>query len=168
MYSVRRSLQGFASVLFVATGLLQAGCALEEDSALEPEEESIVESAQEITGAYTVEFVEEVSSGNPGYHPVGFYRDSAAYGWMCNSGAPENVPDIIAQFHIPGAYANRSKLRIRGTNAFASAFIADPTATRVYSDDDIRACIGAGSVAWWSWVYGVEPVVKTSDMLMWW
>lgn len=98
-----------------------------------------------ITDTYSVEFIEE-TSGSGGSYPSSIYRDSSSYGWMCNNGSSENPADYIAQYNVSGAYSNRSSLRIRGTNSFASCYISDPTASRVYSDDDIRACFGYWTV----------------------
>ncbi len=109
-------------------------------SASSETEEGASSISQEITGTYQVEFIEEASGsgGNSG----SIYVDSASSSWMCNSGSPENPADYIGQYNVSGAYANRSSLRIRGTNAWASCYIQASNATRVYSDDDMRVCIG--------------------------
>ncbi len=101
---------------------------------------------QAITGTYAVEQIEE-TSGSGGSYAAAIYRDSATYGWMCGpNGQPENPADYISQHNVSGAYANRGALRIRGTNAVASCWVSNPTGARVYSDNDIRTCIGYNSV----------------------
>lgn len=98
-----------------------------------------------ITSTYAVEFIEE-TTGSGGYYPTTIFRDSSSSNWMCNSGSPESPADYVAQYYVPNSYSNRSNLRIRGTNSFASCYIGNPTASRVYSDNDIRACLGYWTV----------------------
>lgn len=126
-------------------------------------ESGIGQSCQAVTGTYKVQFIPERKSDS-GYYPITFYRDSSAYGWMCNDGAPEEFADVIAQFHVPGAYSDLSSLRIYGTSPIGSCIINDPTAARVYSDDDIRACIGYHHVFFCT--LG-NFTVYSSDMKMW-
>lgn len=102
---------------------------------------SVTASAEAITATYSVEFIEE-ASGSGGSSATAILGDSSTYGWMCNNGSPETPSDYIAQYHVSGSYNNRSALRVRGTNVFASCYIQSTNAARVYSDDDIRMCIG--------------------------
>lgn len=105
------------------------------------ETSSIAIASPMITTSYTVEMIEE-ATGSGGYYPSTIFRDSSSSGWMCNSGKSETPADYVAQFNVPKSYSNLSRLRIRGTNSFASCYIKNPTAARVYSDNSIRACYG--------------------------
>jgi len=125
-------------------------------------ENSIETMALSATTSHVVEFIEEVS-GSGGYYPSSIFRDSSTYGWMCNNGSPEGYPDYIAQFYVPNSYANRSRLKIRGVNSFASCYINNPTAARVYTDNSIRACYGYWSV--YFCVLGSSPT--TYESLIW-
>ncbi len=116
---------------------------------------------QAVTGTYSVVFIPEVS-GSGGYYPTYLSRDSAFYGWMCNSGSAENPADWILEYHVPGAYSHRSSLKIRGTNSIGSYYTHNPTASRVYSDDDIRTCVGY----WEALLCGVTPT--TYETVIWW
>ncbi len=115
-----------------------------------------------ITDTYVVEFIEE-TSGSGGYYPYSIFRDAEAYGWMCNGGSSEWPADFIAQYYVPNSYSNRSSLRIRGTNAYASCYISNSTASRVYSDNDIRACFGYWTIFFCVWPY--EPT--TYESVIW-
>lgn len=108
---------------------------------------------QAVTDTYTVEFIEE-TTGSGGYYPTSVFRDSSSYGWMCNSGSWEWPADWIIQYYVPNSYSNLSDLRIRGTNTYASCYITDSTAARVYSDNDIRACFGYWRVWDCTWTTG--------------
>lgn len=117
--------------------------------------------SQAITGTYAVEAIEE-TSGSGGVQPVYIYQDNSNLGCMCGS----DCNDYIAEFdQVSGAYSNRSSLRIRGTNVWASCYLANPTMARIYSDNDIRACIG-----WWSVFFcgggGYIPP-QTSEIRVW-
>lgn len=110
-----------------------------------------------ITGTYSVEPIEE-TSGSGGYQPVAIYVDGPSFDNMCGGDG-----DYIAEFdNVSGAYSNRSSLKIRGTNIFASCYISNPTAARVYSDDDIRACIG-----YWSVYFCGAVAPLTSEIRVW-
>lgn len=118
-------------------------------------------TSAEITGTYYVEPIEE-TSGSGGVQPVYIYQDNSGLGCMCGG----DCNDYIAEFdQVSGAYSNRSSLRIRGTNIWANCYLANPTMARVYSDNDIRACIG-----WWSVFFcgggGYIPP-QTSEIRVW-
>lgn len=98
-----------------------------------------------VTNPYTVEQIEE-TTGSGGYYPSSINRDSSTYDWMCNASVPESPADYVAQFYVPNSYNNLSRLKIRGTHSFASCYITNPTAARVYSDNYIRACYGYWTV----------------------
>lgn len=106
------------------------------------------------------ESIEEASSTS-GTAPKAILRDSSSYGWMCNGGAAENPADYIAYTYIKGAYANRTKLRVRGTHTGASCMIPASSSARVYDNDYIYMCVG-----YWS-ASGCLEIVETSDIRTW-
>lgn len=118
-------------------------------------------AAQAITGTWQGVAIPE-TSGTGGYYPTYLTRDSLFYSWMCNSGSPESPADWILEYHVPGAYNHRSSLKIRGTNSVGSCYTHNPTASRVYSDDDIRTCVGY----WQALLCGVTPT--TYETVIWW
>lgn len=108
-----------------------------------------------ITGMWTGEDIEEVT-GNGGYMPV-LLRDSLALKGICGANdVPDYPADFIAQVNVPNAYMNMSKLRVYGTNVWASCAISDPSAARVYSDNDIRMCVGYWQFMACNWVFPHE------------
>jgi hypothetical protein len=137
-------------------GLLQL---IEARSACHGEAGEVSGSAA-VTGSYVVEWVEE-ASGTGGVTGLVF-RDSSSSGWMCNGGRPESPADYLVQYNVSSAYANRSRLRVRGTNWWASCYIQSSNAARVYTDNDVRMCVG-----FWS-VFFCGAVAPTSgDTRMW-
>lgn len=93
-----------------------------------------------ITGTYAVQFVPE-ASGSSGV-TGGIFRDSGSSDWMCNDKKPETPADYIAEYRLSGASANRPKIRVRGKNVWASCYVQSSNASRIYSDDTIRMCVG--------------------------
>lgn len=102
---------------------------------------------QAITLSYFVERIEESSyQGSWGGSTV--FRDGPVYKNMCG---PDS--DYIVEFHsIPNAYNNRSNLKITGLTSRGSCLLGwlgrHYTDSRVYSDNDIRSCIGYWGTVW--------------------
>lgn len=110
---------------------------------------------QAITGTYAVVFIPESTTG--GNYGSSVFRDSSSSSWMCNNGASESPADYIMQFHLQGAYYSRNSLKLQGQNVWGSCYLGSTTASRVYSDDDIRSCIG-----WWTvFACGGTPPLTT-------
>jgi len=106
------------------------------------------ETQSSVTSTYRVEPIEE-ASGSGGSPATAIYSDSASLDWMCNSGKPAtwlDPADYIANYHVNGAYANWSRLKVRGSNLSSNCYIHGAPFARVYSDDDIRMCIGYFSI----------------------
>lgn len=127
----------------------------------EPIEDGVFRSA--ITSTYTVEWIEE-SSGTGGRTPL-ILRDAASLGWMCNPGGASatwyDPADYVVQVNVPGAYSNLGRLRARGTNWFATRALDSSSPARVYSDNDIRMCVGYYRVFAWA------MVLLPSDVRIW-
>lgn len=136
---------------------MEKGC-----SASEPAfsgEDEVVSQVQAITGTYTVvQIPESTVSGN---YATSVFRDSSSSSWMCNSGSPESPADYVAQFHLQGAYYNRNSLKLWGQNWWGSCYLGSLTASRVYSDDDVRSCIGYWTVI----LCGGTPPLRTDIVL---
>lgn len=112
-----------------------------------------------ITGTYSVVFIPEgTTSGN---YANSVFRDSSSSSWMCNSGSPENPADFVVQFHLQGAYYSQNSLELQGTNWWGSCYLGSTTASRVYSDDDIRSCIG-----YWTTILCGGTPPQTTDMII--
>ena len=117
--------------------------------------------ARSITIPWSGQFVPE-ASGTTGVGSTAVFRDSTSSSWMCNSGAPESPADYVVQYRVSGAYSNRAALRVRGTNLFASCYIQPSNASRVYTDNDIRMCVG-----YWHVFFCGAVVPLTSETRMW-
>jgi hypothetical protein len=99
------------------------------------------EIVQSITGTYTVELIEE--TGGTGGSSGTIYVDSASSNWMCgDNGKSESPADYIGQYHVSGAYANRPSLKVRGSGFYSDCYLQSSSSARVYTDDDVRMCIG--------------------------
>lgn len=115
-------------------------------------EDGLGKAVSAITGTYVVERLEEASyNGSWGGSTV--YRDGAAYGNMCGSDG-----DYIVEFDsISNAYSNHSNLRIEGLTSRGTCLLGwafrHYSDARIYSDNDIRACIG-----YWAGVWCGAPV----------
>lgn len=83
--------------------------------------------------------------GGAGLQATTVYRDGINLGWMCDPHNKAEVPaDYVAQFHVPGAFANSGHLKVHSRNVWSACYLGNPSSTRVYQDDDLRMCIG-----WW-------------------
>lgn len=119
------------------------------------------EVVQNITGTYTVELIEK-ASGTGGSSGT-IYVDSASSDWMCgHNGQPESPADYIGQYHVSGAYANRSSLKVRGSGFYSDCYIQSSNSARVYTDDDVRMCIG-----YWHVFFCGAVVPLTGETFMW-
>jgi len=118
-----------------------------------------------IKQSITSEFIGEWIEGGDGTGGVsGFvYRDSQSSGWMCNDGNRETPADFLVEYRVAGAFQNHDRLRVKGTNPFASCYITlgGPSAARVYTDDDVRMCVGF----WRAFVCALAPT--RWDTAMW-
>jgi hypothetical protein len=105
-------------------------------------------ASQAITGTYVVERIEEDYDYQGSWGGSTVYRDGAAYGHMCGSDS-----DYIVEFDsIYGAYTYHSNLEMVGLSSRGRCLLGflgrHYTDARVYSDNDIRACIGYWGAVW--------------------
>jgi hypothetical protein len=96
---------------------------------------------QAIADPWQGESIEETYLGG-GNYPTSVFFDSSTTWWMCNSGSPEYPSDWVVRVFVYGSFANRSGLRVTGTNYCGNCVIPDALASRVYSDNDILSCVG--------------------------
>lgn len=104
--------------------------------------------SQAITGSWFAETIEEDYSYSGSWGGSVIYTDGAAFGNMCGSDG-----DYIVEFDsISGAYANGSSLEVVGLTSDADCMLGwlgrHYVSARVYSDNDIRACVGYWSAVW--------------------
>lgn len=116
-------------------------------------------STEAITGTYSVVFIPEgTTSGNYASY---VFRDSSSSSWMCNSGSPESPADFVVHFHLQGAYYSRNQLELDGQNWWGDCYLQSTNASRVYSDDDVRTCVG-----YWTTVLCGGTPPQTTDMVI--
>jgi hypothetical protein len=72
------------------------------------------------------------------------------------------IADFVVRFRVAGAFARRDRLRIRGTNWWATLYLGATSDARVHSDDDVEVCIGYKSV----FLTGAVTVLP-GDLRMW-
>ena len=115
-------------------------------------------AVQAITGTYKVEQIEEQNSASAGWSPTYIRTDGSSYGYMCGS-QYEWPKDYIAEFlGVTNAYSSPSTLRVMGLTSYGQCYIPGYLMARVYSDNDIRACVGYVHV----WVCGGP--MQTTDL----
>lgn len=117
-------------------------------TAVSPEAGDVGVVSAAITGTYAVERIEESSSYQGSWGGSSVYRDGAAYGNMCGSDS-----DYIVEFHsISNAYSNRARLRVKGLTSRGTCLLGwlsrHYVDSRVYSDNDIRSCVGYWGAVW--------------------
>lgn len=96
---------------------------------------------QAVVGDGEGESIEETYLGG-GNTPSSIFYDSSYSDWMCNSGSPEWPADHVVQVNVYGSYNNRSGLRVYGTTYCGKCAIPGALSSLVYSDNDIRSCVG--------------------------
>lgn len=126
------------------------------DACAETSTEDYDSSAQEITSTYSVVQIPK-TSGTSGSAPKAILRDGSPR--MCGN---DKLADYVAQYSIAGSYTKRADLRVRGTNLWGNCYLRSANGARVYTDGDIRMCIG-----YWS-VFACGAVIPfTSDTRVW-
>lgn len=117
----------------------EMGCLM---SKVDPSEDKIIPMS---APGYNVEEIEETYT-NDGYYPYVIWRDGSSFtGDMCGLWW-EYPQDYVLGYYVPNALANKSRLKISGTNWAGRCYIANPTMARVYTNDMIQACVGYWSV----------------------
>lgn len=118
---------------------------VEEAGEGETADDPISKQENPITTQWAGEAIEKISNVGGGYQPYSIYRDSASLGWMCGKHWWEQA-DYVFEYRVPGAFANRARLKIRGLNSAGNCYVKNPTMARIYTDDTIRACVGCLSI----------------------